>query len=256
MELASLTWPDLTTSSSTDKVAIVPLGSIEQHGHHLPLITDTALAEAVARGVHENLRDETILIPTLWCGHSTHHLAFPGTISLSQEVYKLVLSEVCHSLVKSGFRRIFLLNGHGGNDIPARYAMREIKTRHTDVEGLKVVFASYWNLAADELRGIRESEIGGMGHACEMETSLMLHLHPQLVRMEKAERDGPTQKPPYRQYDMLSGSPVYMVEEFHELSRTGTVGHPDLASAEKGQRFYQAIVESVTAFVRDFKSWT
>lgn len=255
MHLHEKTWLEISRMDTASKIVILPLGSIEQHGHHLPLCTDTALVETVAQGVHKRMTDDVILLPTLWCGHSTHHRAFPGTISVSQGVYQALIGELCDSIIRMGARKIFLLNGHGGNDVPARYAMRDIKTRHAGVAGLQVVFASYWSLAADALRSARESGPGGMGHACEMETSLMLLKHGELVNMALAKQDGPEQRPPYRITDMQHGTPYYMVEEFDEISTTGTVGQPELASAEKGERFYEGIIDAVCAFVGNFKSW-
>lgn len=255
MILKNEKWPSFSTGDLASKIFILPLGSIEQHGHHLPVSTDTSIIDGVARRLYDRLSDDVVLLPTLWAGHSTHHLHFPGTVSLSQDVYQAVLVDICDSLVKMGARKIFLLNGHGGNDIPARYALRTVKTRHTDVAGLHVVFASYWSIASATLKKVRESGIGGMGHACEMETSMMLLLHKELVDMDKARPDGPVHPSPFRKADMQHPQPIYMVEEFHEISETGTVGHPQLASAEKGQRFMDGIIDELSVFVQDFKSW-
>jgi len=255
MYLQNYTWPEVSAMDIGSKIVVLPLGSIEQHGHHLPVSTDSDLAGGVAVAVERRMPQDLVLLPTLWCGHSTHHLAFPGTVSVSQGVYQALIGELCDSLVKMGARKVLLLNGHGGNDLPVRYALRDVKTRHADVAGLKIVFASYWALAAQTLTAVRESGIGGMGHACEMETSLMLVLNGEHVAMNKARRDGPAQVPPYRLTDMQQGLPYYLVEDFHELSETGTVGHPDLASREKGERFLAGIVDEVCAFIHDFQQW-
>ena len=97
--------------------------------------------------------------------------------------------------------------------------------------------------------------VGGMGHACEMETSIMLHLYPDRVKLDRAVRDGPTHTDVYRQADMQYGRPVFFVNEFHEVTKSGVMGHPDLASAEKGKRFLDGIVEEVSAFVEHFLTW-
>ena len=165
-----------------------------------------------------------------------------------------MIVDLCRSLIDAGAKKLFLFNGHGGNDIPVRYALREVKSLYPDPR-LRVVFASYWHLAADRMKSVRESNCGGMGHACEMETSMMLYLHPDLVYMDKAKNDGPPQIAPYRQPDMLHGSPIYEVQEFHELSKSGTCGACELASAEKGERFFSAITDSVAAFLKDFQTW-
>jgi creatinine amidohydrolase len=195
-------------------------------------------------------------VPTMWLGHSTHHLAFPGTLSAMQANYITMLTDLCRSMQSMGARRIFLLNGHGGNDIPAKAAMREMKSQFGAVEKQpKIVFASYWSLASQSIKTIRESELGGLGHACEMETSIMLHLCPERVNMANARRDGPSHDSPYRKADMQYARPVYFVNEFQEVTQTGTIGHPDLATADKGRRFLDAIVGDCVAFIDDFATW-
>jgi creatinine amidohydrolase len=215
MLLENLTWLDVKKLRVANKVVVFPLGSFEQHGHHLPLTTDTDIVTAVARGVEQKRPKRILCLPTLWPGHSTHHLFFPGTLSVNQMPYVRLVTDLCESIVSMGGRRIFLLNGHGGNDVPIRAAMRELKSEFNGVRGLQFVYASYWTLAAKSLKEIRESKPGGLGHACEMETSIMLHLHPGRVRMDRAKRDGPKHTDPYRKADMLYARPVYFVNEFH-----------------------------------------
>ena len=236
-------------------IVMLPLGSFEQHGPHLPLTTDTDIVTGVATQVEANRSGSVLRLPTLWVGHSTHHLHFPGTMSVRQSNYIALIRDLCHSMVGMGARKIFLLNGHGGNDIPVRCALRELKTDLNDVEGLHIVYASYWMLATKSIKERRESPLGGMGHACELETSVMLHLHPDTVHMDRAKRDGPQDTSSYRKGDLLLGKPIYYVSEFHELSESGVVGHPDLATAAKGKEFLNAIVKDVTAFIDDFLSW-
>lgn len=252
MLLENLTWPEVRKLKLTNKIVVLPLGSFEQHGPHLPFTTDTDLVTAVARGLEQQRPDKILCLPTLWPGHSTHHLAFPGTLSVKQMPYIQLLIELCHSIVNFGAKKVFLLNGHGGNDVPIRTAMRELKT---DFPKTKFVFANYWSLAAASIKEIRESELGGLGHACEMETSMMLHLHPDRVKLHLAKRDGPKHKDVYRKADMLYGRPVYFVNEFHEVTKTGTIGHPELATAKKGKQFLDGIVKDVTTFVDDFTKW-
>ena len=252
MLLENLSWPEVKRLKLANKVALFPLGSFEQHGPHLPLTTDTDIVTAIARNVEQQRVDKVLCLPTLWPGHSTHHLFFPGTLSVHQMPYIQLLIELCHSVVNIGAQKIFLLNGHGGNDIPARAALRELKS---DFPKKQFVFASYWTLAAETLKTVRESKTGGLGHACEMETSIMLHLHPEKVKPGVARRDGPKHKDTYRKSDMQYSRPVYFVNEFHEVSKTGTIGHPDLATAEKGERFLKGIVCEVLDFVDEFAKW-
>ncbi len=252
MLLADFSWPEVKKLKLANKVVVLPLGSFEQHGPHLPLTTDTDIVTAVAEGLERRRPREILCLPTLWPGHSTHHLFFPGTLSVNQMPYIQLLVELSRSMVKFGAKKIFLLNGHGGNDIPARAALRELKSEFPKV---RFVFASYWSLASKTITQVRESGPGGLGHACEMETSIMLHLCPNRVKMKLAKRDGPRHNDPYRKADMQYGRPVYFVNEFHEVSKTGVVGQPELASAEKGKRFLEGIVTQVGEFVDEFAKW-
>jgi creatinine amidohydrolase len=177
---------------------------------------------------------------------------FPGTLDVPQSAYIQLITELGKSLASMGAGKVFILNGHGGNDTPLRAALRELKTA---VPATRFVFASYWTLAGETLREVRESEAGGMGHACEMETSVMLHLHPKRVRLDRAVTDGPTHTDPYRKADMQYARPVFFVNEFHEVTASGVMGRPDLASAEKGKRFLDGIVKEVSGFVEHFLTW-
>jgi creatinine amidohydrolase len=252
MLLENLTWPEVKKLRLANKVVLFPLGSFEQHGPHLPLTTDTDIVTAVARGIEAKRPQQVLCLPTLWPGHSTHHLFFPGTLSVKQMPYVQLVVELCSSIVNLGGEKVFLLNGHGGNDVPLRATLRELKSLFPKI---KFVFASYWSLAGRTITQVRESETGGLGHACEMETSIMLHVHPDRVKFHLARRDGPKHKDIYRKSDMQYGRPVYFVNEFDEVTKTGTIGHPDLASAEKGKRFLEGIVEDVLAFVDEFGKW-
>jgi len=252
MLLEDLTWPEVKRLRPATKIIVFPLGSFEQHGPHLPFTTDTDIVTAVARGVERERPAKVLCLPTLWPGHSTHHLHFPGTLSVSQMPYIQLVVELCRSVVKLGAKKVFLLNGHGGNDVPVRTALRELKTEFPKV---RFVFASYWALAAATIERVRQSGPGGLGHACEMETSIMLHLCPDRVKLPLARRDGPRHTDRYRKSDMAYSRPVYFVNEFDEVTKTGTIGHPDLATAEKGKQFLKGIVAEVTAFVDAFAKW-
>lgn len=253
MLLKNLTWPEVKSLDLSKLIVILPTGSFEQHGPHLPFTTDTDIVTAIAESIEHKMADRILLLPTLWPGHSTHHMHFPGTLDVPQSVYIQLVTELGKSITNMGAKKVFILNGHGGNDTPLRAALRELKT---SVPRARFVFASYWNLAAKTLRDVRESEPGGMGHACEMETSIMLHLYPDRVHLERAVRDGPTHADMYRIADMQHGRPVFFVNEFDEVTKSGVIGHPDLASAEKGERFLDGIVSEVSVFVEHFLTWT
>lgn len=253
MLLKDLTWPEVKSLDFDRLIVIFPTGSFEQHGPHLPFTTDTDIVSAIAAGVEQRLSDRVLLLPTLWPGLSTHHMHFPGTMDVPQNVYIQLITELGKSMTSMGAKKVFFLNGHGGNDTPLRAALRELKSAAPQTQ---FVFASYWSLSVNTLCAVRESEVGGMGHACEMETSIMLHLCPHRVKLERAVRDGPPYTDPYRQADMQYGRPIFFVNEFHEVTQSGVMGHPDRASADKGQRFLDGIVSEVSAFVENFLTWS
>lgn len=191
MRLESLKWPDL--GSVQGKLFIVPQGSLEHHGYHLPLVTDTTIVTEISDRVERAAPEQVVLTPTLWIGHSPHHAHF-GCVSLDVRPYMDLVAGVCRSLIQLGARKIFLLNGHGGNDVPSKAALREIKGEFRHLKDLYIVYAAYWALAGEAFARIRKSPPGGMGHACEMETSMMLLLHPERVEHGKAVEGGPSVK--------------------------------------------------------------
>lgn len=246
MHLAHVRWPDL--SGLSQRIFVVPLGSLEQHGPHLPLFTDSLIVSHVAERVEQLRSDQIVLLPVQWLGHSPHHRRF-GCVSLDLMPYVEMIRGICRSVVKIGARKIFLLNGHGGNDIPCKAAQRELKSEFESLPDLYIAYATYWNLAARQFSEIRSSPIGGMGHACEMETSILLATNPDLVDMTKAKAGGPGT------LDMLAPPPFSLINEFDEISENGVIGMPEFANSEKGGRFLEAAAQSAAAFLDEMAGW-
>jgi creatinine amidohydrolase len=208
----------------------------------------------VADRVEELRSEKIVLLPVQWLGHSPHHRRF-ACVSLDLMPYIDMIRGTCRSLVAMGARRILLLNGHGGNDIPCKAALRELKSEFEDLHDLYIAYAAYWHLAAPEFLEIRESPAGGMGHACEMETSILLAKHPEQVDLSKAVRGGPSKERGFQTVDMLKSSPFFMINEFDEFSESGVIGMPDYATAEKGSRFLEAAAQGVVRFLDEFETW-
>jgi creatinine amidohydrolase len=246
MHLANVGWPDL--SGLSNRIFVAPLGSLEQHGPHLPLFTDSLIVSQVAERVEQLRSDRIVLLPVQWLGHSPHHRRF-GCVSLDLMPYVEMIRGICRSLVKIGARKIFLLNGHGGNDIPCKAAQRELKSEFESMPDLYIAYATYWNLAARQFSEIRSSPIGGMGHACEMETSILLATNPNLVDMTKSKTGGPGT------VDMLAPAPYSIINEFDEISENGVIGMPEYATSEKGARFLEAAAQCVVAFLDEMAGW-
>ncbi len=252
MRLEQLRWPEISAVAS--RIFVVPLGSLEQHGYHLPLVTDSLIISQVADRVEQLCSDRIVLLPVQWLGHSPHHRRF-GCVSLDLMPYIAMIRGICHSLVALGARKILLLNGHGGNDVPCKAALRELKSDFENLPDLYIAYATYWNLAAEEFTSIRESPEGGMGHACEMETSILLAQRPELVDMGKARRGGVTPEMGFRTVDMLKSQPFFMINEFDELSENGAIGMPEFATAEKGAQFLDAAAGAVARFLTEMEGW-
>ena len=252
MRLENFRWPELPGTAG--KIFVVPLGSMEQHGYHLPLFTDSLITSWIAERVERLRSEKIVMLPVQWLGHSPHHRRF-GCVSLDLMPYVEMIRGICRSLVAMGARRILLLNGHGGNDVPCKAALRELKSEFEAMPELYIAYATYWNLAAEEFTAIRESPEGGMGHACEMETSIVLAERPELVDKARAQRGGQTAEYGFRTVDMLKGQPFFMINEFDEFSDNGAIGMPEFATPEKGERFLDAAAQGVARFLDEFETW-
>jgi creatinine amidohydrolase len=241
-------WPQVP--DQTGKVVVLPLGSMEQHGHHLPLLTDTMDCQEVVRRAEAALGDEALFLPTLWTGVSEHHLNFPGTVSLRQETYVRLLVDILESLIGSGFRRILMLNGHGGNSTPAQAALYEVQMRHRSERDLWLALATWFVLAAPQIAEIPELEQKRVSHASELETSMILRLYPHLVDLDVARGAVPVSRSA-----SSSASRVTTVRPFDHTSKSGAYGHPERATAEKGEAIFETAAREVVACIKEIAAW-
>ena len=254
MRWENLTAPELDRLDRGRVVAILPIGSVEQHGQHMPLGTDTLLAHGVALAAAERFGNErTLVLPPPWYGFSAHHMRFPGTVTLSAETLMRLVDDIVRSVVAHEFQRIVVVNGHGGNAVIIDVLASTLGHRFHGIA--RIACLTYFSLARDAIAGLRESEPGGMGHACEFETAMMLALHPALVKMENAVSHYPDPGSRYLTTDLLGASQVRTYLDFRDLSPSGTFGDPSLASAEKGARFLAASADALAAFLADFATW-
>ena len=255
MHLGERTWTE--AKDLADRVVVLPLASLEQHGHHLPLLTDTLIGSEIARRAEAELGETALFLPTLWTGASDHHRAFPGTVSLSNDVFVRVLVDLLESLIVSGgFRRIFLLNAHGGNITPGRMAIYDVQVRHRrDTPDLWLAFSSWWTIAAAQVAAIQNIDQEQVTHACEQETSMVLRLRPELVKPEAARGANIPFGSAFYVPDFSRPSRVDVPRTFDQLSQTGAFGHPEIATLEKGEALFAAAAAEVVAFVREFATW-
>lgn len=250
MFLAEMTWQQVDELDRSTLV-VATFGATEQHGQHLPLETDALIGGELARRLDQKCGGRLLTLPTQWLGLSTHHMGFPGTITASVDTYLSMASEVIGSIVEAGFRKILVINSHGGNASALEVVLTKCRIQYP---AARIVLVTYWNVAWKELASIRESAEGGMGHACELETSLLLAAKPQVVRKDKLQADGRWSTSQFVGKDMLSGGPASVSRSFKEISAQGGVGDPRTASAEKGEKFFAAIVDRLAELVSEIES--
>jgi creatinine amidohydrolase len=208
-------------------VVILPIGSTEQHGAHLPVGVDSMLVSEVAARAARLLATPNLrVLPTLWVSLAEHHMSFPGTLTLDFPTFSSVLTEITRSLRRQGFRKVLFLNGHGGNIAALSVVVGEC-TRTLEIP---VAAATYWILAERSFAEILDGQ-PNLRHACEAETSMMLALAPDLVDMTKVPDGIPEEG---------LGEDISCARDIRYWSKSGVVGIPRLATPEKGERLLAA----------------
>jgi creatinine amidohydrolase len=253
MQYGERIWTDV--KGLTERVVVLPLGALEQHGHHLPMLTDSLIGSELARRAEQELGDAALFLPVLWIGASDHHRAFAGTLSLSNELYVRVINEILESLIAAGFRRIFLLTAHGGNVLPGSLAIYDTQLRHRDKPDLWLALSSWWQIAEEQIRMLDGGGELAVTHACEPETSMILRLRPELVKPELARGATIPFESAFYVPDWSGPSRVHVARSFEQISVTGSIGHPERATAEQGEALFATAVGEIVRFVREFATW-
>ena len=249
--ISEMRYPQIREAIDSGAFAIIPTGSNEQHGPHLPLETDSRLVwEVVSRALDRIPEEvEVICTPVVWMGYSTHHLDFSGTISLKPETYINVIFEICESLIIHGIRKILIVNGHGGNIAALNVAARKVKDKYPEV---LIAVITYWDLVAD----MPEWKSAGHGcHACEFEADLMLALRPELVDMDAAPESPVKPRSRFLGRGFFESTFVSLIENTAEVSANGCWGLPRNASREAGEKLLETLVEGMREFLIDFNKW-
>ncbi len=245
MQLAELKWPDIA-ALSRDVPIVIPIAALEQHGRHMPLFTDSLLLGEVIRRVSERLKDRILFTPLMWLGNSEHHLDFPGTMTAAPRVYLDLLKDMVENFLFHGFRRIVLVNGHGGNIVPAQQAMFELRQKYRQRGDLLLLSTTYWTLGSKPQQKDGSFAQHEMGHACEWETSMMLRIRPELVGDYKAV------KPVSESKHFEPGHRAWITKD---LSEPGHIGQSSVASAEKGETLFRLFADDVAAFLERVIAW-
>jgi creatinine amidohydrolase len=244
MKLAELKWPDIEALSK-DTPIVIPIAAHEQHGRHMPLHTDSLLLGEIVRRAEEQLGDEALFAPLTWLGNSHHHMDFPGTLSAEPRVYLDLLTGLLEDFIQHGFKRLVLLNGHGGNMIPGSQVVYELRQKLRDRTDLLLLSTTYWENSQPPPPhdGFVQKQ---MGHACEWETSMMLVIRPELVG------------------DYQSAAEVPFGDRFPtatrgwtmpERSKPGHIGTPAAANAQKGEILLSCFAAGVCDFLVKVQDW-
>ena len=248
--LANLRAPELPSALTKDSIIVLPLGAIEQHGPHLPLNTDFVVADEVSKAAVETVGEETNawLLPTLPFTKSNEHAWSAGTMWLSATTLMAVLDDIARSVASTSARKLLFINGHGGNSALTAMMNREIRLKW----GLQT-FLAHPHMPADQGGSSAESELGMGVHGGMDETSVMLHLRPELVDMSVAVRRVP-EKMAQNEHVRFGGK-VAFGGLSNDFFADGHIGDPTGATAEIGSRMFDSAVSSLSGALREISTF-
>lgn len=249
-----LTWPEINEAAEAKKVLLLPIGSTEQHGNHLPLDTDNFLASSISLEAGRCDPRNILVMPTIPYGYNEHAQDFPGTIHVTYEHFIEYCLDVCKSAAYAGFKRIIIVDGHGSNE-----HLCEFIARRATLETEALIASTMWtNLVIKEFENIRDSNIGGAAHACELETSIYLYLASDRVKMDQAKDHyggaAGAEGSKYLYVDLTKGwGPIKLVKWTSSSTPNGVSGAPTLATKEKGRALLNAAANHLVTFCKEFK---
>ena len=250
-----LTWPEMREAIACQPAILLPFGTVEDHGPHLPINTDNVIVEALCLEAARRAPGEMLVMPLVAYGLDEHHMDFPGTVSVSLETLLALVSDVAASPARHGFSHVLIVNGHGSNASIAELAARKVVLATGIVCGAMSPNAAIDpTLAEPTLSAMRRSGPGGVAHAGEYETAMMLHLQPDLVQTDKAVREVGQLKLEYFNWDYPEPSVLAWQDWWSRLSESGVCGDPTVATAEFGRALFETTVENFVRFVREFRT--
>lgn len=244
-------WVDLTSPEISALPRDVPLvmniSAVEQHGAHLPVGTDAMIGAHVLDRLDAALDKRVLILPGVSVCCSAHHMDFGGTLSVSHATLAAYVSDIIDSVLRQGFRNIVLFNSHGGNQAIGQVIVETLGPRWPEAQ---IVLATWWTLAHEALMRITQSGAGGVGHACEFETSLIQHMSPEQVRGALIADPELPQTYEWAAADMLNGGRASLYRSMKAQSGgSGVVGRPSFASADKGARISDAVLDALTRLI-------
>jgi creatinine amidohydrolase len=242
-------WEDIESYLKKSQTIILPVGSVEQHGKHLPLGTDSILAQDIALDAAE--KTDTLVASPLWYGWAPHHMAYPGTVTLRPETLTQLVEDVLNSLIYHGFKKILIVNGHREANLPP---LRIAMTRVRNQTGAFISIADPFYINSEKGKEISEVDPGGIGHAEELETSVMYHKHEDLCNPENAAKNIPENHHKFLQHDphvatdkILTASDVGTYKE--ATKGVGVMGDATTADPIKGEIYQKQLVQNIVEFL-------
>lgn len=252
-----MTWPEINEAAVQGRIAVIPAGTLEDHGLHLPVDTDVVIADRICQDLADKLPNDIVVLPPITFGFSPHHLDGPGTVTLRWDTFIESTHQIISSLFYHGFRKVLIVNGHGSNEPVLDVASRQAIVSNPDSQSAMI---SWWSLrkVQETVKSFRESK--WTGHACELETSLYMAIDPSMVKTELFEEDINPYMSSHFWADLVSQAPegfvnpVRINEYWSTVSRTGTWGDPKTSSAAKGQAIIDAAVSELIEIVNEYKA--
>jgi creatinine amidohydrolase len=241
----------LPPDSERGKVILIPIGHTEQHGFHLPLSVDTIIIDSIAKGTVASLPTRSSSLPVMPYGVSTHRSSFAATMNAGGRAFEDFWVAVVDVLVARGFDRFYLMSGHGGNSSFLVNIVKYAGERHRRIFCATAWLHTSGKIGAAALEKYRTSPIGGMGHACELETAFLLHLRPELCHMERVMDEMDFVATPDYNMDWIEGGSLIANPPWDDDTKTGAYGAGSHATAEKGRLWLEAAIEEKAAHVEE-----
>jgi creatinine amidohydrolase len=242
-----LTSPEIDALNRSIPV-ILPIAATEQHGAHLPLATDRMIGEYFCHQLHDEIPDQALILPAVSIGCSAHHMEFSGSLTVRHVTFFRQVKEILSSVAFHGFKNLIVFNSHGGNLGIGQVIVEHFGKKHPEC---RIVLATWWKITGQSLFELNETGAGGVGHAGEFETSLMLKIAPQLVQIDKFENKQNKDNFEWASGDLLRGPQASLFQNMIDMTPNGVFGDVRKVSAEKGQKIAVMVVQALKTMVLD-----